>query len=359
MQTHALNTRQPEGRDDPMITIGQVGLGRWGPNVLRNFMLLRDCRVKVCCDLDERALDTVRALYPDLHTTQDYDRLLADPEIDAVVVTSSASAHYRLVKAALQRGKHVFVEKPLALHVAEAEELLSLARAQDVRLMIGHLLLYHPAVQRLKTYISEGELGEIRYIYSQRLNLGQVRRDENAMWSLAPHDISVALFLLAQQPMSVSAQGRDFLRAGVHDLAFLTMNFANGSLAHCHVSWLDPHKVRRFTVVGSEKMAVFDDMAGREKLRIFDQGVDFPQVGYGDLHALRFGDIYIPRVDMREPLSLECQHFVDCVAEGKTPLTDGANGLAVLRVLAAAQQSLEQGGEPVSLENLEGRGSSG
>jgi predicted dehydrogenase len=332
-----------------MITIGQVGLGQWGPNLLRNFMMLRDCRVKACCDLDQKALDKARALYPDLQTGQDYDQLLADPEIDAIVVSASAAAHYRLAKAALERGKHVFVEKPLALHVAEAEEMVSLARAQDVRLMVGHLLLYHPAVQRLKAYIDAGDLGEIRYIYSQRLNLGQVRRDENAMWSLAPHDISVALYLLAQEPTSVSAQGRDFLRAGIHDLVFLTMHFANGSLAHSHVSWLDPHKVRCFTVVGSQKMAVFDDMAGQEKLRIFDQGVDLPQVGYGDLHTLRFGDIFIPRVDMREPLHIECQHFVDCVREGKTPLTDGENGLAVLRVLAGAQQSLDQGGNPVSL----------
>ncbi len=342
-----------------MITIGQVGLGRWGPNVLRNFVTLPDSRVKVCCDQDEEALARVKASYPDIQTTQDYEQLLADPDIDAVVVTASARAHYALTKAALEQEKHVFVEKPLALQVGKARELVSLARARNVRLMVGHLLLYHPAVQHLKSYIDQGELGEIRYVYSQRLNLGQVRLDENAMWSLAPHDISVALYLLAQEPVSVSAQGRDFLRTGIHDLVFLTMRFPGGSLAHCHVSWLDPHKVRRFTVVGSAKMAVFDDMASREKLRIFDQGVDFPKVGYSNLHTLRFGDIYIPRIDMREPLYLECQHFLDCVQTGQTPLTDGENGLAVLRVLAAAQQSLDQGGEPVALESLEGGDASG
>lgn len=337
-----------------MITIGQVGLGRWGPNVLRNFMALQDSRVKICCDLDEQVLLKVRAQYPDVQATHDYKQLLADPEIDAVVVTAPAKVHYSLAKAALERGKHVFVEKPIALQVAEAHELVSLARAQDVRLMVGHLLLYHPAVRQLKMYIDEGELGDVRYIYSQRLNLGQVRQDENAMWSLAPHDISVALYLLAQEPVSVSAQGCDFLRPGIHDLVFLAMRFANGSMVHCHVSWLDPHKVRRFTVVGSQKMAFFDDMASREKLRIFDQGVDFPEVGYGDLHTLRFGDIYVPRIVMREPLRLECQHFIDCIQEAKTPLTDGENGLAVLRVLAAAQQSLERGGESVRLEGFEG-----
>jgi predicted dehydrogenase len=335
-----------------MITIGQVGLGHWGPNVLRNFASLPDSRVKACCDLDQRALGKVRGSYPEIETTSDYNQLLDDPELHAIVVTASATAHYRLAKAALERGKHAFVEKPLALHLSEARELVELARTSDRRLMVGHLLLYHPAVQQLKAYIDKGELGVLRYVYSQRLNLGQVRRDENAMWSLAPHDISVALYLLDREPVAVTAQGRDFLRTGIHDLVFLTMQFDNGSLAHCHVSWLDPHKVRRFTVVGSQKMAVFDDMAPREKLRIFDQGVDFPEVGYSDLHTLRFGDIFIPRIDMREPLALECQHFLTCIRDGKTPLTDGENGLAVLRVLAAAQASLDRGGEPVKLDEL-------
>jgi predicted dehydrogenase len=337
-----------------VITIGQVGLGHWGPNVLRNFVSLPDSRVKVCCDLDEQALGKVRVSYPEMETTRDYNLLLDDRELDAIVVTASATAHYRLAKAGLERGKHVFVEKPLALHISEARDLVDLARTLDRRLMVGHLLLYHPAVQQLKAYIDKGELGVVRYIYSQRLNLGQVRRDENAMWSLAPHDISVALYLLGREPVAVTAQGRDFLRTGIHDLVFLTMQFGNGSLAHCHVSWLDPHKVRRFTVVGSQKMAVFDDMAPREKLRIFDQGVDFPEVGYSDLHTLRFGDIFIPRIDMREPLALECQHFLTCIQDGKTPLTDGQNGLAVLRVLAAAQASLDRGGEPVKLGELYG-----
>jgi predicted dehydrogenase len=334
-----------------VITIGQVGLGKWGPNILRNFLAQSGCRVKVCCDLDEGALARIRASHPEVQTTQDYSLLLEDPELDAIAVTASAPAHYPLSKAALEHGKHVFVEKPLALRVSDARDLVALAREHDLRLMVGHLLLYHPAVQRLKSYIDDGELGDIRYVSSQRLNLGQVRRDENAMWSLAPHDISVALYLLGQEPMAVSAQGRDFLRSGIHDLVFLTMHFGNGALAHCHVSWLDPHKVRRITVVGSQKMAVFDDMAPREKLRIFDQGVDFPEVGYSDLHTLRFGDIFIPRIDMREPLHLECQHFVTCVREGRTPLTDGANGIAVLQVLAAAQQSLEHEGRQVALES--------
>jgi predicted dehydrogenase len=338
-----------------MITVGQVGLGNWGPNLLRNFHRLPGCRVKICCDLDEKALSRVESQYPDVETTGEYGRLLDDPELDAIVVSAPARAHYALARAALERDKHVFVEKPLALDVGEGQELVAMAHERDRRLMVGHLLLYHPAVQRLKASIDGGELGEIRYIYSQRLNLGQVRRDENAMWSLAPHDISVALHLLQDEALSANAQGRDYLRSGVHDLVFLTINFAGGALVHCHVSWLDPHKVRRFTVVGSRKMAVFDDMAPRDKLTVFDHGVDFPDVGYPDLHTLRFGDIYIPRIDMREPLQAECQHFVHCVENGTTPLTDGRNGLAVLRVLTAAQESLEQGGMPVALHTVEKR----
>jgi predicted dehydrogenase len=211
------------------------------------------------------------------------------------------------------------------------------------------LLLYHPAILQVKRYVEAGDLGRIHYIYSHRLNLGKVRRDENAMWSLAPHDISVALYLLNQVPETVSVQGRAFLRTGVHDLVFLTMYFADGALAHCHVSWLDPHKVRRFTVVGSKKMAVFDDMEPREKIRLYDAGVDFPDVGYGDLLTLRFGDVHIPRVDMKEPLRLECQHFLDCIQQGARPVSDGRNGVDVLRVLHAAQQSLDQDGQPVPL----------
>jgi predicted dehydrogenase len=335
-----------------MITIGQVGLGHWGPNLLRNFVALPDSRVKLCCDIDEAARARMVDAHPGVEATGDYERLLEDHEIEAVVVSSPASLHYQHARLAIEHGKHVFVEKPIALDVTQAVELVRLAEARRRVLMVGHLLLYHPAVSLLKDYVDAGDLGRIHYVYSHRLNLGKVRRDENAMWSLAPHDISVALYLLGQAPEAVSAQGRAFLRAGVHDLVFLTMYFADGGLAHCHVSWLDPHKVRRFTVVGSKKMVVFDDMEPREKIRLYDAGVDFPDVGYGDLLTLRFGDVHIPRVDMKEPLRLECQHFLDCVQGGARPLSDGRNGVDVLRVLDASQQSLEQDGKPVALTEV-------
>jgi predicted dehydrogenase len=335
-----------------MTVIGQIGLGQWGPNLLRNFVALPNSRVKFCCDLNVQVRDRLTNAYPGLQATDDYIRLLEDQEIDAVVVSSPASLHYQHARLALEHDKHVFVEKPIALDITQAAELVRLAQDRHRVLMVGHLLLYHPAVRQLKTYVDSGELGNIHYIYSQRLNLGKVRQDENAMWSLAPHDISVALYLLDQSPQAVSAQGRGFLRSGVHDLVFLTMYFGETTLAHCHVSWLDPHKVRRFTVVGNKKMAVFDDMEPREKLRLYDAGVDFPQVGYGELLTLRFGDVHIPRVDMKEPLRLECQHFLDCVEQSTQPLTDGRNGLEVLRVLAAAQRSLEQDGQPIALAEV-------
>ncbi len=334
-----------------MVTLGQVGLGYWGPNLLRNFNGLAQARVKVCCDLDEAALRRVGSQYPGMAITTDYGELLDDPEVEAVVVTAPTPAHYGLAKAALLTGRHVFVEKPIALAVSEAEELVALAETRGLALMVGHLLMYHPAVARLKQMVDGGELGEVYYLYASRLNLGQVRRSENAMWSLAPHDISVALHLLGEAPEAVAAQGLTYLQPGIPDTVFLTLRFASGRAAHIHVSWLDPHKVRRITVVGSQKMAVFDDVDSTEKLRIYDKGVQRPTYdSYGDSLNLRFGDISIPRVDMREPLRLECQHFIDCIVNGQTPLSDGRNGVQVLRVLDAGQRSLERGGEPVVLE---------
>jgi predicted dehydrogenase len=315
---------------------------------LRNFASLPGCAVRICCDREPAALEKVQRQYPGLATTNRFDEVLAEA-VQAVVIATPAPTHYELVRAALMADKHVFVEKPITLDVAQAEHLVQLAEQRRRVLMVGHLLEYHPAVTRLQALIEAGELGELRYIYSQRLNLGIVRRDENVMWSLAPHDISVLLMLLHGQPIEVSAHGTAYLQPSVEDVVFLTIRFDNGQLGHVHVSWLDPHKTRRFTVVGSHKMAVFDDIAATEKLRIYDQGVVPSYASYGEALTLRFGDIHIPRVDMQEPLRLECQHFVDCVCEGRQPRSDGQDGLRVLRVLAAGQRSLECGGAPVKL----------
>jgi predicted dehydrogenase len=334
-----------------MLILGQVGLGSWGPNLLRNFQRIPGVRVKTVCDLDERVLARVERQDPRLLCTTEPEDLFADKEIQAIVVTSSAAAHYPLVRAALEAGKDVFVEKPIALNVEDAEAIVSLADARGLVLMVGHLLLYHPAVTRLKELVDKGELGEIYYVYTERRNLGKVRQDENAMWSLAPHDISVALYLLGEMPVTVSAQGQAYLQPGIEDTVFFTMRFADGRLVHSHVSWLDPHKVRRLTVVGSRQMAVFDDVEPAEKLRIYDKGVDrIPEYdSYGDALTLRFGDIYVPRIDMQEPLRLECQHFLDCIEQRRQPLSDGRNGLQVLRVLDALQRSLGDEGKLVTL----------
>ena len=334
-----------------MIVLGQVGLGYWGPNLLRNFQALPTARVKMLCDLSTEALAHAGERYPELLRTTEYADLLRDSEIGAVVVSSSATTHYRLARAALEAGKHVFVEKPIALRENEAENLIRLADERDLVLMVGHLLLYHPAVTKLKELLDGGQLGDVYYLYSERRNLGKVRHDENAMWSLAPHDIAVALYLLGEMPAAVSAQGQAYLQPGIEDTVFFTLRFADGRLAHSHVSWLDPHKVRRLTVVGSRQMAVFDDVEPSEKLRIYDKGVDrMPEyASYGDALTLRFGDIYAPHLEMQEPLRLECQHFVDCVAHGRQPLSDGRNGLAVLRVLERLQRSLDSEGSLVRL----------
>lgn len=335
-----------------MVDLAVVGTGNWGRNVVRNFAQLRTANLKYCCDLDPSRLDKLRPLYPDTVFTTDLDQVLGDPEVQAVSIAASAPAHHRLGMQALRAGKHTSIEKPLALRTDHARQLVAEARNHGVRLMVGHLLLYHPAVGMLKQIVDSGELGDIYYIYSQRLNLGIVRRDENALWSLAPHDISVALYLFGDAAASVSARGSCYVQrdAGVEDVVFANVVFPGGRMLNLHISWLDPHKIRRITVVGSKKMAVFDDVESTEKLRVYDKGVERPSYeSYGDLLTLRYGDIHIPHVPMAEPLRLECEHFVHCVANDQPPRTDGESGVAVVEVLEAAQHSLKRGGAPVDI----------
>ncbi len=331
-----------------MTRVGVIGYGYWGPNLVRNFNRLSD--LKVCCDLDDGNLAKIKSLYPSVTTCRDFDEMLG-MEIDAVVIATSVPTHYELAKKALESGKHVFVEKPITLSSETAEELVRLADERDLRLMVGHLLEYHPAVNAVKDYIDEGELGEIRYVYSQRLNLGKVRQDENALWSLAPHDISIILYLLGEEPDEVTCRGESYLTEGVQDVVFATMHFGSGKLANVHVSWLDPHKMRKITVVGTKKMLVFDDMESSDKIWIYDKGVATGEgyLSYGEDVRLRFGDVTIPYVPMSEPLATECKHFLDCIASGETPRSDGRDGLRVLKVLEAAQASLEKRGVPVQI----------
>jgi predicted dehydrogenase len=278
-----------------------------------------------------------------VRTTSDLDELLSDPELDAVAIATPVPTHGELAARALQAGKHCFVEKPLAQSVAEAERAVAAARQSGRVLMVGHLLEYHPGVQKLKQLSAGGELGEIYYIYGNRLNLGKLRADENALWSLGAHDVSVVLHLAEEEPHESVARGESYVREGVEDVVFCFMRFPSGLSAHLHLSWLDPHKERRFTVVGSRRMATFDDMALEGKVTIYDKGFDEDARGYGE-YITRSGDIFSPRVPSVEPLRLECEHFVECVLGGLRPRSDGESGLRVVRVLESLQRSLEESG---------------
>jgi predicted dehydrogenase len=302
------------------------------------------------CDLSAANLAKFSAAYPGVPTTSDLASLLADFDLDAVVVATSAPSHHAVAKQAIEAGKHVYVEKPLTLKSSDAEELVRLADEKGVVLQVGHLMEYHSSVNWIRDRIASGELGDVLYLYAQRLNLGKVRTEENAFWSLAAHDVSIALYLLGEAPDSVSATGAAYLSPGVQDTVFANLHFPSGKMANIHVSWLDPHKVRKFTIVGTKKMLVFDDMEATEKIWIYDKGVGAPTdaMAFGEDLTLRFGEIVAPYVPSTEPLSVEVQHFLDCCATGTTPRSDGRDGLRVVRVLEAVDESMGLGGSPVS-----------
>lgn len=333
------------------MNLAVIGAGYWGPNLIRNFSQLADCNLKAIADLEEENLRRISDSYPKAKKTSLTSEVFQAEEIEAVVIATTAETHYELAREALEAGKDVFVEKPLTLDVQHGRELVELAEERGRILMVGHLLLYHPAVKRLKDYVDSGELGDLYYVYSTRVSLGQVRKSENALWSFAPHDVYVVTYLLDEKPEKVTATGESYLRDGVFDVAFIALHFPDRKLAHIHVSWLDPHKIRKITLVGSRKMVVFDDTESAEKIRLYDKGVDYRPAfaDYPESLSLRIGDIHIPKVDATEPLRLECQHFIDCVANRQRPLSDGENGLEVVEILKAAQRSLDAGGQPVEL----------
>ena len=324
------------------VGLGVVGLGGWGKSVVRAYSQTSGSKLASICDADPRTLASQSRHYPDAVVASQYSQVLDNPSVDAVVLATPAPMHYEMAKSALRAGKHVYVEKPMTLRVDHAEELIELAERQQRKLMVGHLLEYHPAVELMKREVDAGNLGRVYYMYSQRLNLGVVRQHENAFWSLAPHDISVILYLFGAEPTRIEANGRDFLQRGVDDVVFATLHFPDGRLANIHVSWLDPHKKRSMVVVGSEKMLVFDDMDASEKIRIYDKSAAIPAEGAPALGAItvRHGDILIPRVDAREPLTLEAQHFVDCIRFDRTPRSDGHDGLRVVRILEEVERQL-------------------
>jgi predicted dehydrogenase len=324
------------------VTVGVVGLGYWGPNLARNFDRLPGADLRWICDGSSEALERFAAVYPDARKSSDLEELLADPDLDAVVVATPVPTHAALATRVLEAGKHCFVEKPLAQSVAEAEQAVAAAREAGRVLMVGHLLEYHPGLEKLKEIADSGELGDIHYIYGNRLNLGKLRAEENALWSLGAHDVSVVLRLAGgEEPVEATAVGESYMREGIEDVVFAYLRFPSGLAAHLHLSWLDPHKERRFTVVGSKKMATFDDMAVERKLTVYDKGFDEDFSSYGEYIA-RSGDIHSPRIPNDEPLRIECGHFVDRVRDGAPPRSDGENGLRVVRVLEALQDSLDR-----------------
>jgi predicted dehydrogenase len=326
-----------------------VGLGYWGPNLARN--LARVGELAWACDLSEDNRNRYARLYPETRMTADLDELLADATLDAVAIATSVPTHHPLGMRVLAAGKHLFVEKPLALSTAEARELVEAAEAADRRLMVGHLLLFHPGLRAVKGLIDTGELGKLYYLYGNRQNLGKVRADENALWSLGAHDIAVLLDLVGERPSELQARGESYVRPGVEDVVFGYLKFPSGVVAHLHLSWLDPNKMRKLTVVGSDKMVVFDDMESDRKVTIYDKGITQPRADtYGEYVGVRMGDISIPRVPSDEPLRLEVEEFAAAIREQRTPVSDGHSGIAVVEVLEGLQRSLDEGGRVVTVD---------
>jgi predicted dehydrogenase len=337
---------------DKRVVLAQVGCGYWGPNLLRNFSALADAEVRYLADSSAERRAYVQQAFPGIRPIDDIEPILRDADVTGVIVATPAGTHYRIAKAVLEAGKHAFVEKPLAMSTKEADELIAIAAKSKLVLMAGHTFLYNNAVRYMKRMLDEGAIGKPFYFYSQRLNLGQIRSDVNAWWNLAPHDVSILLHLLGDQlPESVSAYGMDYIQPGVEDVVFATLTWPSRVTASIHVSWLDPHKVRRMTVVGEKKMIIYDDVSDA-KIAIYDKGIDRVAVegrvmdydrapAYRLLH--RTGDVLIPKVSMQEPLSVEAAHFTDCIRRGLEPLSGPAHARAVVAVLQAGQEALKSG----------------
>jgi predicted dehydrogenase len=334
-----------------MTKVGVIGCGYWGPNLIRNLVENKRCRSVVACDLDRARLDRVAQRYPLAGSTTDFQDILDDESIEAVVIATPLSTHFPLAERALKAGKNIFVEKPFARTTQQAETLIGLARERNLVVTVGHTFEFSPAVVRIGELIRSGELGDVYYISSSRVNLGIHQKDVSVIWDLAPHDLSMIFAWLGEYPVKVSAMGRDYVQPGLPDVAFIDLEFGSGVLVHVQVSWLAPSKLRNTTIVGSKKMVVYDDTAHLEKVKLFDKGVSFkdPET-FGEYQlSYRAGDIVSPKIDSYEPLQAEMEDFLRAIQEDHTPRVDGASGLRVVRVLEAAQHSLENGGMPIQL----------
>ncbi|MGH7996368.1 MAG: Gfo/Idh/MocA family protein [Opitutaceae bacterium] len=336
------------------INVGVVGCGYWGPNLIRNFRAVPECRMKTMCDISEERLGHLSALYPDVETETNFERMLASP-LDAVVIATSVRFHHDMAKAALMAGKHVLIEKPMAASVAQCEELIELARKKGLVLMVGHTFLYSAAVRKMKEIVDNHDIGDIRYISARRLNLGLFQKDINVVWDLAPHDISIILYIMGEAPQSINCRGAAHITPGIEDVTSMSLHFTKERSAIVQNSWIDPRKIREMTIVGSRRMIVYDDVAAQEKIKIFDVRVETPPHydTFAEFHyAYHYGDMYCPHIKQDEPLKTECQHFVDCIRNGATPLTGGLNGIEVVRILEASSRSLKIDGAPVDFNNV-------
>lgn len=337
------------------LNFGVVGLGYWGPNLARNLNALNDCNLRTVCDLSEERLSHIKTLYPNVIGESNFRRLLEDSELDAIAIATAVKSHHALAKASLLAGKHTFIEKPLAGSFEECEELVNLAREKGLVLMVGHTFLYSPAIRKIKELVDSGDIGDIRYICARRLNLGLFQKDINVAWDLAPHDISIILHIIGECPQTINCQGSAHITPGIEDVTAMSLKFSNERSAIIHSSWLDPRKVREMTIVGSKRMIVYDDVAQQQKIKVFDARVERPPHydSFAEFHyAYHHGDIYAPFIKQVEPLKTECQHFRDCIIEGKTPLTSGVDGAEVVRILEASSESLDRGGAPINYDTI-------
>ena len=335
--------------------IAVIGCGYWGPNLIRNFVQAKNIEELICCDLDQKRLDRMKTLYPSVKVQSDYKELLQMPDLDAVAIATPVKTHYPLAKEFLSKEKHVFIEKPMTHSYETALELVKLAEEKQKVLMVGHTFEYTAAVNKIKDIVESGELGKILYVSCTRVNLGLFQPDINVVWDLAPHDISIIIYILGETPISVNSQGKAHFKPNIEDVATTTLNFKNGLIAFIHNSWLDPNKIRRTTVVGTRRMLVYDDIEPQEKIKIFDKGVDVPP--YYDTYAefqfsYRYGDIHSPRIEDYEPLKKECEHFLGCIQRRACPLSDGYSGLRVVSILEAANKSLRLSGKSVQIQGI-------
>jgi predicted dehydrogenase len=332
--------------------VGVVGCGYWGPNLIRNFKGLPNCHLRAVCDVSQARLKHMTSLYPDVEAVTDFHHLLNGVGLDAVVVATPVKHHYALAKASLLAGKHTLIEKPMAASSAECEELIEIAKSNGLVLMIGHTFLYSAPIRKIAEIVQAGDIGEIRYINSRRLNLGLFQKDINVAWDLAPHDISIILHILGELPQAVNCQGNAHVTPGIEDVTNISLSFRHKRFATIQSSWLEPRKVRDMTIVGTRRMIVYDDLQTHEKIRIYDVRVERPPHydTFADFHySYHYGDSYIPHIQQEEPLKAECQHFLDCIESGAKPLTSGYEGLELVRILEAASASLKDRGAPVSL----------